>query len=130
MRIALALFSLSACSFALVSSPPPGPPAGTFDCTSSYALPIVDGVAAAAFGAATIIAFATPENPNKCNPNDTNQDFCLSGNFGPLVGALLIVPTVLYAIAAYHGFSAVSDCRDARALQPPPRPKPWNPDER
>ena len=120
MQPAVALLVLAGCSYAFVTGPQASAPAQV-DCTESYALPVVDdGVIAAAFGAASIAAFAS-HSTNNCNPNDSNQDFCVSGNVDPLLGALLIVPTVLYVLSAHHGASEISDCHDARTKQTAPR---------
>lgn len=130
----LALVALVGCSYAFVTAPTPGVPQA--ECTESYAAPVVDGVLATSFAVGAVAAFASKPT-NTCNPNDNNQDFCYSGNFGRLGGALLLIPTAIFVISAYHGASAVGECSELHSpsttpLTAPPAPaprKPWNPDQ-
>jgi hypothetical protein len=126
MRIALAMAVLPGCSY-LFGTAPPANPATAVEC-DSYALPVVDGVVATGLGVASVAALASHSN-NTCNPNDNNQDFCVSGNLGPVLGVALLVPTIVYLVSAYHGASVVGACRDVSAKQVRAA-KPWNPDER
>jgi len=124
--VALVSYGLAGCSFAFVNTAPPAAPPDA-ECTESAIAPIMDGVVAAGFGVASVAAFVS--HSSSCNPNDNNSDFCVSGNFGGLVGVALAVPTVLYAISAIHGASSVGECRRLHSRRPATPPKPWNPDE-
>jgi hypothetical protein len=128
------VLALGGCSVVFVDGPPKYAEPNV-DCTESRAAPIADAVLAAGFGVASIAAFAS-HSTSSCNPNDNNQDFCVSGSSGAIAGTVLLLPTAIFALSAIHGASATGDCRDLHAQRVPTLPgapaptKPWNPDAR
>jgi hypothetical protein len=117
MRIPAMLEMLGACSFVFVSGPPDH--AGPKDeCTESRIAPIADTVIAvgAAGGGIALLASNTP-----CNHPDPNNNIdCLGSGLGDgigkAIGALLLVPALVYAVSALHGYSATGSCRRAHGV--------------
>jgi hypothetical protein len=114
-------WSLGGCSFAFVH----GPPANHrnmafFDCSSSNALPVIDGLLTAA---------ALGETLDATSINTTSKAEL----------AIYAGEAALFAASAIYGFKKTSDCRDAQAamlartplrpvgptLAPPPPIDPW-----
>ncbi|MGE5183343.1 MAG: hypothetical protein ACM31C_14835 [Acidobacteriota bacterium] len=120
MRALLALV-LSGCSFAFVTAPPKQAAPPTAECTESYIAPVADLALAAGGGA---LAIGLTASAPGCNSGD-----CTASNIGGGVartaGALMLIPTLIYAISSYRGFTDVGACRRLHAR---PTPSPPNPD--
>src|SRR6188768_2120687 len=98
------LFSFG-CSFVFVQGPPEQhAEMRYFDCVSSKAAPVLDGLAAGFEVVRTGVALAADEADY--------ANFPLSRGADIAVGLGL---TALFTAAAVHGFSATSDCADAKA---------------
>jgi hypothetical protein len=100
--IALCVLALcaNACSFAYVY----GPPSDTqnvksFDCTDSYALPIVDTVLAAVGGAMSFMIYGLGR--------------ALGGSPTPAFYGVALVTIGLPTASAIYGYHKVGSCRDA-----------------
>lgn len=117
MRIASLLILLGACSFAFVTGPSDHA-SPKDDCTESRIAPIADTAIAvgAAAGGIALLASNTPCN----HPDPNNNVDCLGsglgGAFAKALGAVLLVPALVYAISAVRGYSATSNCRRAHGL--------------
>jgi hypothetical protein len=106
------LVLLGGCSFAFVSGPPKGAPP-TAPYTESRVAPIVDAVIAAGLVAGGIAGVAaqskcTPTSASDCSMFDYSSDAQTAGGVALLGG-------LVWAISAFHGFSATSDCRTLHA---------------
>jgi hypothetical protein len=105
---AILLLLVPACSFVFVTGPPSAGPRDAV-CTETPIPPIIDAVVAAGAAVGGVAALETKDN---CNPNNSD---CFSGDAAQgltrLGGVVLIGTSVVYAIAAIHGFLATSKCR-------------------
>jgi hypothetical protein len=100
--------SLSGCSFAFVTGPPPHhEELPAFDCTESRVVPVLDTL----FAALQIASFAAAAGTSDQQWSDTfngNPPFS-RGAAVPLYIALAALGT----FSAYYGYSKTGDCREA-----------------
>jgi hypothetical protein len=116
--IALTAMTLSACSFILVTPPPPIP---QDDCTRDYGVPDTDlGVTVTGLGLA---AFAGIDNATtKCTPQNPCGAWSGIGDaIAAIVGIAVAAP---FLVSSIYGFVQVHRCNG----YPPPaswKPYPW-----
>jgi hypothetical protein len=97
---AVALGSLSGCSFLLVSGPPRNKQSGEIPCTVSHGWPVADGVMSATWVAEVgVAAFAVKDESVKTRAE-------IGGTFGAMA--------VAQALSAYYGAAQVARCREAQ----------------
>lgn len=111
--LASAMFATS-CSFLFVSGPPPHDQRiGRFDCTTTMAAPVVDGVLAA-LQVLGLVWAASKSDAEVREAAGIPRDNAIG---------VSISWAILYTASAVHGASRVSDCRDALGTDEPPRPQ-------
>ena len=93
--------SSNACSFAFVEGPPPNAEGlKTFDCTDSFAPPVLDTVLAVIDGALALFAYGLGR--------------ALGGSPTPVFWGFLAVGVGAPTASAIYGYSKVGSCRDVR----------------
>lgn len=106
--VAVLVASLSGCSFAFVSGPPPHhEQLPTFDCTESRVVPVLDTLFAALEVANSAVAAGTTDQ--QWSDTFNGNPPISRGTAVPLYIALAVVGT----FSAYYGYTRTGDCREA-----------------
>ena len=125
--LGMALANLaSGCSFIFTDGPPSyHRQLPYFDCSSSYAPPVLDTIWAVASGLGAVAAVADDNSNSEFgSPSDSERSFAIAANLAWLT---------LFGTSSYYGYTRVQECKDAktelivRISRPPGGPHAWPP---